>query len=84
MKTFLKNFSVTKLVFLIVMICLCVFTGYQYWIGQEITIKPRETVVTAIVSFYFWQKVGESKKDPLINLDDKETEVDGENKGVSN
>ena len=66
------------------MICLCVFTGYQYWIGQEITIKLRETVVTAIVSFYFWQKVGESKKDPLINLDDKETEVDGENKGVSN
>ena len=40
--------------------------------------------MTAIVSFYFWQKVGESKKDPLINLDDKETEVDGENKGVSN
>ena len=84
MKDIRSKLSVTKLVFLIVMICLCVFTGYQYWIGQEITIKLRETVVTAIVSFYFWQKVGESKKDPLINLDDKETEVDGENKGVSN
>lgn len=84
MKDIRSKLSVTKLVFLIVMICLCVFTGYQYWIGQEITIKLRETVVTAIVSFYFWQKVGESKKDPLINLDDKETEVDGENKGISN
>ena len=84
MKDIRSKLSVTKLVFLIVMICLCVFTGYQYWIGQEITIKLRETVVTAIVSFYFWQKVGESKKDPLINLDDKEPEVDGENKGVSN
>ena len=69
MKTFLQNFSITKLVFLIVMICLCVFTGYQYWIGQEITIKLRETVVTAIVSFYFGQKVWEAKSDPLIDID---------------
>ena len=50
------------------MICLCVFTGYQYWIWQEITIKLWETVVTAIVSFYFWQKVWEAKKDPLVDL----------------
>ena len=64
--TFL-NISITKLVFLIVMICLCIFTWYQYWIWQEISNKLRETVVTSIVSFYFWQKVGESKKDPLIN-----------------
>ena len=68
MQTFLQNFSVTKLVFLIVMICLCIFTGYQYWIWQEITIKLWETVVTAIVSFYFWQKVWEAKKDPLVDL----------------
>lgn len=70
MQTFLQNFSVTKLVFLLVMICLCIFTGYQYWIGQEITIKLRETVVTAIVSFYFGQKVWEAKKDPLVDLSD--------------
>ena len=68
---FRKTMSVTKLVFLLVMICLCIFTGYQYLIWQEITIKLRETVVTAIVSFYFWQKVGESKADPLLK-DDKE------------
>jgi len=74
MKTFIQNFSVTKLVFLIVMICLCVFTGYQYWIWQEITIKLRETVVTAIVSFYFWQKVWEAKHDPLVDLPDDDNE----------
>ncbi len=72
MKNIRERVSVTKLVFLIVMVCLCVFTGYQYWIGQEMTNKLRETVVTAIVSFYFWQKVGESKRDPLI--DNEETD----------
>lgn len=63
--------SVTKLVFLIVMICLCLFTGYQYWNQVEISNKLRETVVTAIVSFYFGQKVWESKQDPLINNDEE-------------
>ena len=67
MKWCFCKMSITKLVFLIVMVCLCIFTGYQYFIGQEISIKLRETVVTAIVSFYFWQKVGEAKKDPLID-----------------
>ena len=67
MKWCFCKMSITKLVFLIVMICLCIFTGYQYFIGQEISIKLRETVVTAIVSFYFGQKVWEAKKDPLID-----------------
>jgi hypothetical protein len=70
MQTFLQNFSVTKLVFLIIMICLCIFTGYQYWVWQEITIKLWDTVVTAIVSFYFGQKVWEAKHDPLVDLSD--------------
>lgn len=52
------------------MVCLCIFTGYQIFTGQEITNKLRETVVTALVSFYFWQKVGEAKKDPLIKEDE--------------
>jgi len=63
--------SVTKLVFLIIMICLCIFTGYQYRIWQEIPNKLWETVVTAIVSFYFGQKVWESKRDPLINNEEE-------------
>ena len=69
MKDFWEKISITKLVFFIVMVCLCIFTGYQYWIGQEISNKLWETVVTAIVSFYFGQKVWEAKKDPLIDND---------------
>lgn len=74
MKELRTKLSVTKLVFFIVMLCLCIFTWYQYYIGQEITNKLRETVVTAIVSFYFWQKVWESRKDPFIDLDDDKKE----------
>ena len=29
-----------------------------------------EFAVTSIISFYFWQKVGEAKKDPLIEARD--------------
>ena len=69
MKNILERLSVTKLVFLIVMVCLCVFTGYQIFTAQEIKNSLWENVVTVIISFYFGQKVWESKKDPLINLD---------------
>lgn len=64
---FFEKMSVTKLVFLIVMICLCIFTWYQYLTGKEITIQLWDSVVTSIVAFYFGQKVWESKKDPLID-----------------
>lgn len=56
------------------MVCLCIFTWWQYFIGHEISIQLRETVVTAIVSFYFGQKVGEAKKDPLVDKTEKEIE----------
>ena len=69
MKNIRWRLSVTKLVFLIVMVCLCVFTGYQIFTAQEIKNSLWENVVTVIISFYFGQKVWESKKDPLINLD---------------
>lgn len=65
-----EKLSVTKLVFLIVMICLCIFTGYQIRIGQEIANKLWENVVLMIVSFYFWQKVWEAQKDPLLDNKD--------------
>lgn len=79
MKEIRTKISVTKLVFFIVMLCLCIFTWYQYRIGQEIPNKLRETVVTAIVSFYFWQKVWESKKDPLIDLTEYKSDNNGQN-----
>lgn len=57
-----------------VMLCLCIFTWYQYWIGKEISIKLWDSVVSSIIAFYFWQKVWEAKKDPLIYKTDKEVE----------
>lgn len=57
MKDIRAKLSVTKLVFLIVMVSLCIFTGYQMRTGQEIKNALRENVVTVIISFYFGQKV---------------------------
>ena len=68
--------------FLIVMICLCVFTWYQYWIGNEISIKLRETVVTACISFYFWQKtVQYPTPDSLIKDTSKKEKEEENDKG---
>lgn len=67
MKDIFEKISITKLVFLIVMICLCIFTAIQMWKWQEIKNSLWENVVLMIVSFYFGQKVGEVSKDPLID-----------------
>jgi hypothetical protein len=73
MKNIRWRLSVTKLVFLIVMVCLCVFTGYQIFTAQEIPNKLRETVVTACISFYFWQKTMQySQPDSLFKNDEKQ------------
>jgi len=74
MRNLFEKLSITKLVFLIVMICLCIFTWYQFYLWQEIQNKLRENVVLMIVSFYFGQKVGEAQKDPLIDNEKKENE----------
>lgn len=60
--------------FLIVMICLCIFTWWQYRTWKEVSIKLWDSVVNSIIAFYFWQKVWEAKKDPLIDKTDKEVE----------
>lgn len=78
MKNFRCKISITKLVFLIVMICLCIFTWYQVFTGKEITNQLRETVVTACISFYFGQKsIPYSEPDSLIKKD-KEDLIDPE------
>jgi uncharacterized protein YacL len=72
MKTFWENMSVTKLVFLEVMTVLC-FLVLRVVIDQienemaKNIIKMFEFAVTSIISFYFGQKVGEAKKDALID-----------------
>lgn len=74
MKEIRTKLSVTKLVFFIVMLCLCIFTGYQYRVGQEIPNKLRETVVTALISFYFGQKTVQYDKPDSIFKDNEKRE----------
>ena len=74
MRSFRENMSVTKLVFLEVMTVLC-FLVLRVVIDQienemaKNIIKMFEFAVTSIISFYFGQKVGEAKKDALIDND---------------
>jgi len=72
-----SRLSVTKLVFLEVMTVLC-FLVLRVVIVQNVENEIAKTVlqmfefaVTSIISFYFWQKVGEAKKDPLINTEEE-------------
>lgn len=65
--------SVTKLVFLEVMTVLC-FLVIWVVIAQNVENEVGKTIlqmfefaVTSIISFYFGQKVGEAKADPLID-----------------
>lgn len=73
MKTFRESMSVTKIVFLEVMTVLC-FLVLRVVIAQNVENELAKTIlqmfefaVTSIISFYFWQKVWEAKKDTLIN-----------------
>lgn len=78
MKTFWESMSVTKLVFLEVMTVLC-FLALWVVIAHNVENEMAKTIlqmfefaVTSIISFYFWQKVWEAKKDPLINIKDND------------
>ena len=74
MKNFWTSMSVTKFVFLEVMTVLC-FLVLRVVISNNVENEIAKTIlqmfefaVTSIISFYFWQKVWEAKKDPLINV----------------
>ena len=65
MKNFREKMSITKLVFLILTLVLSFQTVY-------LTLNDTETslfnnAMLMVISFYFGQKVWESKKDPLID-----------------
>lgn len=73
MRTFREKMSITKLVFLILTLVLSFQTIY-------LTLNQVETslfnnAMLMVISFYFGQKVWESKRDPLIQSNNK----DGEN-----
>jgi len=69
MRNFREKMSVTKLVFLILTLVLSFQTVY-------LTLNDTETslfnnAMLMVISFYFGQKVWESKKDPLIDTNNE-------------
>ena len=73
MKTFREKMSVTKLVFLILTVVLSFQTIYLTINGIETSLFNNAMLM--VISFYFWQKVGESKKDPLLDSDLTSNEI---------
>ena len=69
MKQFFVKMSVTKLVFLILTLILSFQTVYLTvnWIETSLF----NNAMLMVISFYFGQKVGETKKDPLLVWNDK-------------
>jgi hypothetical protein len=69
MKQFFVKMSVTKLVFLILTLVLSFQTVYLTvnWIETSLF----NNAMLMVISFYFGQKVWESKKDPLLDWNDK-------------
>jgi hypothetical protein len=67
MKTFWEKMSITKLVFLILTLVLGFQTVYLTlnWIETSLF----NNAMLMVISFYFGQKVGEAKADPLIDND---------------
>ena len=67
MKNFWTKFSVTKLVFLLMTLCLVFQAIYLTLQGVETSLF--NNCMLAIISFYFWQKVWKTQSDPLIDND---------------
>lgn len=65
MKNFWTKMSITKLVFLILTLVLSFQTVYLTlnWVETSLF----NNAMLMVISFYFGQKVGEAKKDPLID-----------------
>ena len=70
MKTFREKMSITKLVFLLLTLVLWFQTVYLTinWVETSLF----NNAMLMVISFYFGQKVWESKKDPLLDWDDKD------------
>lgn len=69
MRTFREKMSVTKLVFLVLTLILWFQTVYLTLQWQETSLFNNAMLM--VISFYFWQKVGESKADPLVEWEKK-------------
>lgn len=73
-----EKLSVTKLTFLIIVVELCFLVTYAV-VGnvENETLKTILNIfsfaVTSMISFYFWQKVGEMKEVDALLKSDKES-----------
>ena len=78
MKTFRERFSVTKLVFIIVIISLCIFTWYYVFADLEDksgVVVAFLSIAMTITNFYFKDKNSKEFPDSLI----EEEKLDLEN-----
>ena len=65
--------SITKLVFLILTLVLSFQTVYLTlnWVETSLF----NNAMLMVISFYFWQKVWEAKRDPLIDNDSSNEQI---------
>lgn len=73
MKSFWTKMSITKLVFLILTLVLWFQTVYLTLKGEETSLFNNAMLM--VISFYFWQKVWETKRDPLIDNDSNNEQI---------
>ena len=81
MKTFWERFSVTKLVFIIVIISLCVFTGYYVFADLEDksgVVVAFLSIAMTITNFYFKDK--NSKEFPDSLIEEEKSDLDNNDK----
>ena len=81
MKSFRERFSVTKLVFIIVIISLCVFTGYYVFANIEDktgVIVAFLSVAMQITNYYFKDK--NSKEFPDSLIEEEKSDLDNNDK----
>lgn len=74
MKTFRERFSVTKLVFIIVIVSLCIFTWYYVFADLEDkswVVVAFLSIAITITNFYFKDKNEKEYPDSLIREEEK-------------
>lgn len=79
MKTFWERFSVTKLVFILVIVSLCIFTGYYVFSDMEDktgVIVAFLSIAMTITNFYFKDKNSKEFPDSLVEKSDLEEDLD--------
>ena len=77
MRSFRERFSVTKLVFIIVIISLCVFTGYYIFADLEDksgVVVAFLSIAMTITNFYFKDKNSKEFPDSLIEEEKSDLE----------